>query len=121
MKRIMIVDDQLEVLKSHTRYLRTKDYEMITLNDVDTARRIYRPDEIALVVCDNDCPQHNSGRDWLKELQPNQKVLLMSGKNVEDLGDLPLIAKPFRPSRLLARILEILGDTPTTQPDQSGE
>ena len=115
MPTILLVEDEPQARELWARVLRKAGYEIIALDSVEKARMIYKPGEIDLVLSDNKCPQDNNGRDWLKELQPNQKVLLMSGQNVEDLGNLPLIAKPIDTAELLAKVAEILGQS--TPPD----
>jgi DNA-binding response OmpR family regulator len=110
--RILVTDDEPTVLLLVSRILERAEHVVTQATNVANGRRAYLDDNFDLVVGDCDCPEKNSGRDWLKELRAaDQKVLLMSGRNVRDLGDIgdvPFIQKPFLRSDLLAKITEIL-------------
>jgi DNA-binding response OmpR family regulator len=109
MMNILIVDDEPAVLKLLSRLLKDQ-FVVFTAKSVDEAKERYSPLIFALVISDDDCTAPNAGRDWLKKIvkEHGQRVLLMSGKSVEDLGGLPFLPKPFTAAALRAKIEGIL-------------
>jgi DNA-binding NtrC family response regulator len=108
--RIFLVDDTEAVRNILARTLRAAGHDVITLNEVQAARRLYIPHHFDLVISDNDCPGSGEGREWLLDLQDRgQKVLLISGKPVDDLRGLPFLEKPINGSELVATVARLVG------------
>lgn len=79
--RILIVDDEAEVVAMFEKYLRLKGFEVATASNALDALRVQKRDPVELVLSDYNMPQM-SGIDLLKEfyvLDPTLPVILMSG------------------------------------------
>lgn len=110
MAKILVAEDDTAVRVLLARILARAGYHVTLAASVSDARREFLTSMFDLVISDNDCPQLNSGRDWLKELPPTQKSILISGKDVWDIGELPYITKPFSVQLLLKVVAETLDE-----------
>ncbi len=112
-KRLMVVDDELPILKLVTRILATDNYEIVSANSgEDAAQMISRPDYpgIDLLVTDLLMPGMN-GRELATIVRgkfPNTRVLYVTGfadtlfKDMAELGEgESFIEKPFGTDGLL--------------------
>ncbi len=118
--RILVVEDD-DILRAFLKMVLVKKGYLVTLAaSVEAGRREYDSHnyEFDLVLCGNDCPQRNTGRDWLKQLRAyDQRVLLTSGRGVEDLDGLPFLQQPSDLEELLAKITEVIaGFDPSAPP-----
>jgi two-component system cell cycle sensor histidine kinase/response regulator CckA len=116
---ILIVDDEEVVRKLTTRALVEAGYLVVEASHGAAALALLESGthEFDLVVCDLVMPGLN-GRDladWLSAYRPDLPVLLISGYplsylEAHDLYDpgIPLLRKPFLPSRLLEAVEESL-------------
>ena len=122
--RILLVEDDDTVRMFWQRNLTRAGYSVTLAPNVADGRREYLAGQYDLVLSDNDCPQKNVGRDWLKELRARgQKTLLMSGyaaADIPELDDLPFLQKGGGLQEFLTKVAEVLGDSsasaPTTPP-----
>lgn len=104
---IYVVDDEAMLLELAKVILVPLGYQVQTFRDPDTAVQAYanathRP---ALII--TDYSMHNmTGMDLIsqcKRLQPNQKILLVSGT----IGEEVFAQSPIKPDRFLAKPYEI--------------
>jgi len=94
--KILVVDNDAPILNMIQRGFQEEDYEITTCTSVQEGREADSRKNFALVITDNSAPVLNSGRDWARELEAaGRQVILMSARQVEDLGNLAFISKPF--------------------------
>ncbi len=106
MKKIMIIDDELDILDVLKQFLgRLENFDIETHSNPDTALKMAKTGNYDLILSDIMMPS-TSGMDILEEIKktnPNIKIILMtaySTKNKVDkshkLGVDAFITKPFQ-------------------------
>jgi two-component system cell cycle sensor histidine kinase/response regulator CckA len=115
---ILLVDDQELVLRELHNYLEKRGYNVLEAQDVDEALLIAEcfPAMIQVLVTDLVITRMN-GRELqqrLMSLRPDMQVIMTSGLADEIIVELtpqvPILAKPILPKRLLIAIEEVLAD-----------
>jgi two-component system, cell cycle sensor histidine kinase and response regulator CckA len=118
-RTVLVVDDEEIVRILLTRALSDAGYRVVqAINGVDALTILeHEADAVDLVICDLIMPVRN-GRDvarWLTANRPDLPILFISGYplvylQAHDLHDpgIPLLRKPFLPSRLLESVEEAL-------------
>lgn len=116
-KRVLIVDDDPDILKIVSAFLELENFQIFTAQSISEAKRIFQRESPDLIILDIMLPDE-SGLEWLKELKrftPLTPVLLLTAKSsVSDkvigfeLGADDYIAKPFEPLELVARCKALL-------------
>ncbi len=119
-KKILVVDDEMHILRIVKYKLESAGYEVLTaLNGVD-ALRIVREEKPALIFLDVMMPGMN-GYEVCSQLKndPNTKdiiVIMLTAKGQEsdkikglEVGVDEYITKPFSPQDLLDRTKDLLG------------
>lgn len=116
MARILVVEDQKNLLRSLSRGLRESGFEPSVAETIESAKRVMSP-EINLVVLDLMLPD-GSGLDWLAALRAagdRTPVLVLTARDsIEDRvtgldkGADDYLVKPFALDELLARIRALL-------------
>lgn len=129
-RTILVVDDEDIVRALVARSLRDAGYQVIQANHGEAAIELLERDAAAvdLVICDLVMPVLG-GREvagWMKEHCPAVRLLFISGYprnylQAHDLFDpsLPLLRKPFLPSRLLEEVEELVAGTRGQDPRQA--
>ena len=119
-KCILLIEDDLEVLKSLRLNLENHGINVFTSSNIKDARAIFQKESalIDLVITDISLPDGN-GYDFSQELcndKPETKVMLISAypKNVIDSEKLDekkiwFLKKPFSPELLLTSIYKMIG------------
>ncbi|HTQ64908.1 MAG TPA: response regulator transcription factor [Puia sp.] len=115
--KILIVEDEKELLKSILTYLKTENYICETASDYKTARQKIESYNYDCILLDVSLPGGN-GLTLLKELKADKKtdgVIIISAKNsISDrikglnLGADDYLTKPFHLSELNARISAVI-------------
>ena len=115
--KILIIEDQQELVKNMVQYLSTESYLCEVALDFDTARRKIESFDYDCILLDVTLPDGN-GLTLLKELKKNHKtegVIIISAKNsipdrIEglNLGADDYLVKPFHLSELNARISAVI-------------
>jgi DNA-binding response OmpR family regulator len=115
--KILIVEDEAELLKSMVTYLRTESYVCETAGDYKTALTKIESFNYDCILLDISLPG-GSGLDLLKELKADDKVdgvIIISAKNAItdrikglNLGADDYLSKPFHLSELNARISAVI-------------
>ncbi len=115
--RILLIDDDLVVRELLTELLKEHGYEVEAFTDGNSAVAYYEkyPDQCDLVILDMIMPTINGSEVFgeLKNIQPNVKVLLISGYSYQieqllNLGAIDYIPKPVTANILLDKISQVL-------------
>ncbi|MCE5279863.1 MAG: response regulator transcription factor [Planctomycetaceae bacterium] len=120
-KKILLVDDDRDILASLTAALEELGPEVITASDGNTAVRLANEKQPDLVVLDMMLPKR-SGFLVLEQLKPDKnkdtppRVIMITGNQgtrhriyAESLGVNKYVQKPFRVDKLLETIRDLLG------------
>jgi CheY-like chemotaxis protein/DNA-binding XRE family transcriptional regulator len=114
-KTILLVEDEIHLRQFLAELLTSRGYDVITAEDGHDAVNIYEENlaGIDLVLMDIMMPRKDgiTAQKEIIELDPNAKILLMSGYSALSLGgikDLNFIQKPMLPAKLLTNIRELL-------------
>ncbi len=126
--RILVVDDDPDVLRVLTAMLRNAGYETLEAHDGDEAWRIVSDVELDLIITDIGMPGR-SGDELLSMLcddKPSIPVILITGMATLDAavaaikcGAFDYIAKPIEPERLFRTVIsaiEFRENEPDTRP-----
>ncbi len=120
MKKILIVDDKLEVVELVTAILEGEDYQTISASDGREALEKIGKEKPDLVLLDIIMPKMD-GLAVLSEVKKDPKtkeipIIMLTAKGQKsdqekgrELGATRYIVKPFSPSHLLRKIEEVLG------------
>jgi diguanylate cyclase (GGDEF)-like protein len=120
--RILLVDDDLDILDVLEITLSEEDYEIIKTNNGEEALRIIRSKPLDLVLLDYNMPKMNGRQVCLQVkkdlLLSHLPIIMVTGKGELDdkvcginAGADDYVVKPFEPKELLARIRMILRRT----------
>jgi two-component system alkaline phosphatase synthesis response regulator PhoP len=124
--RILVVDDDAEIVRLVRAYLEQSGYEVLTAHDGETALHVISHDHPALVVLDLMLPDRD-GWDVTRTIRTDSSIahipIIMLTARVEDadkilgleLGADDYITKPFNPREVVARVRSVLRRT--TQDD----
>ncbi|MBQ3514600.1 MAG: response regulator transcription factor [Lachnospiraceae bacterium] len=112
MAKILIADDEKEIVRLLRIYIEANDHQIFEANDGETALQILKCESIDLAIVDIMMPGKN-GYEIIKEIRkgPYIPILVISAK-VElsdrvfgiDLGADDYITKPFEPLEVAAKV-----------------
>ena len=115
--KVLIIDDEEDILSSCKNVLEDEDYDVDIAKDYDEALKIFESKKIDLVFLDVWLP-NTDGLDILsniKEKYPNTTVIMMSGHagvetavRATKLGAYDFLEKPISISKLLSSCEEVL-------------
>ena len=116
-KRILLVDDEVEITEINKRYLTQAGYEVNVAHDGQEALELFQKYSIDLIITDIMMPNMD-GYDLIGEIQylaPDQPFLFITAKTSEpdkiyslSMGADDFITKPFSPRELVLRVNNIL-------------
>jgi two-component system, OmpR family, alkaline phosphatase synthesis response regulator PhoP len=118
-QRILVVDDDKQIVRLIQSYLEKAGYAILTAFDGDDAMRVIRRERPDLIVLDLMLPKHD-GYEITKWLRADAALaampILMLTARVEDtdkilgleLGADDYLTKPFNPREVVARVRAIL-------------
>ena len=111
--KILWVDDEIDLLKSHIIFLQQKDYEVITSNNGNDALDIYDNEVFDIVFLDENMPGLG-GLDVLREIKkktPSIPVVMITKSEEEHIMEEALgskisdyLIKPVRPNQIILSI-----------------
>ena len=110
--KILVIDDDVLLLRTITKILAAEGHEVLTANDGSRAMTIYRQQQPEMVITDIVMPGQE-GLETILTLRRDDnpvKIIAMSGRDIEMLDTAKLIGaddvieKPFRAQDLLDRI-----------------
>ncbi len=117
-KHILWVDDEIDQLKSHIIFLKSKGYQVTEASNGDDAVALVERNSFDLVLLDEMMP----GKDGLttleeiKEKNPHLPVIMVTKSEGEDLMEQAIgkkiddyLTKPVNPSQILSAAKKILG------------
>ena len=119
MEKILVVDDDKEIVRLVTSYLETAGYSVISAYDGETALHQLRAEEPDLVVLDLMLPDRD-GWDITRLVRGDRRLsstpIIMLTARVEDsekivgleIGADDYITKPFNPREVVARVRALL-------------
>jgi len=128
-KRILLVDDDQEIIESMRLALESKGYEIVVARDGNQGLALAEREDPDLVILDMMMPKR-SGFLVLERLRRTRPVplrIIMITANegsrhkayAEMLGVDDYIRKPFAMDRLLASVARLLGEPPKSKDDES--
>ncbi|MDY6854984.1 MAG: response regulator [Thermodesulfobacteriota bacterium] len=121
MKKILIVDDQLEVRELVEVTLRSGDYRVFHAENGEKAIEVARAERPELIIMDIMMPGKIDGLEATRILKrtPETKecvIVMLSSKGQEidkekgiEVGADDYFTKPFSPLELIKRVEEVLG------------
>ena len=102
--KVLVIDDEKEILRSLQTYLSLRDYEVITAETACEGRELYSEEDVKLVLLDINMPDE-SGLVLLRELKNldhTTEVIMITGYNslnktleARELGATEYLLKPF--------------------------
>ncbi|MCD6425947.1 MAG: response regulator transcription factor [Anaerolineales bacterium] len=119
MDRILIVDDDHDIVRLVRSYLEKAGYEILTAYDGESALRIIKAEKPQLLILDLMLPDKD-GWDVAKIVRADEKIaatpIIMLTARVEDndkivgleIGADDYITKPFNPREVVARVRALL-------------
>ncbi|MBP3038754.1 response regulator transcription factor [Bacillaceae bacterium Marseille-Q3522] len=117
MKTILIVDDEISIVKICQRYLESEGFQVLTEENGEAALECYRKNTVDLLIVDIMMPKMD-GYTFVKhilELDENVPFLFLTALNQEKeklygltLGADDFLTKPFSPRELVLRVKNIL-------------
>jgi two-component system phosphate regulon response regulator PhoB len=121
MKKILIVDDQLEVRELVQVTLRMDDYEIIQAKSGQQAIELARSEKPDLIIMDIMMPGGIDGLEATRQIKSDRevsrsKIIMLTAKGQEidreegfAAGADDYFIKPFSPLELIKKVEEILG------------
>lgn len=118
MRRILVIDDDANVLGILAEMLTTAGYQVVEASGGEEGIRLYRHAPFDLVVTDLVMPEKD-GLEVVMELRkdfPDVKIITLSGNAYGDssletskvLGAARTLRKPFKEDQLLQAVREVL-------------
>lgn len=130
MARILVVDDEPEIVRLVRLYLEDAGFSVVVAYDGDEALGILRRTSLDLVVLDLGLPRRD-GWDLTRTIRSDENLatlpIIMLTARVEDadkltglgLGADDYITKPFNPHEVVARVRSVLRRTQADHPLRS--
>ena len=116
MSKVLVVDDDINIVKLIKLYLEKEDYEVVTANNGREALEVYNREDPSIIVLDIMMPELD-GNAVCREIRKtsNVPIIMLTAKGETfdkvlslELGADDYIVKPFDPKALTARIKAIL-------------
>ena len=124
MTKILIVEDNKDILYANRTMLELNGYEVLSAQTLDAARSICRENNIGLIILDIMLPD-GSGLDWCRELRAESdvKILFLSALDANKdviagfrAGGDDYLEKPYHMEELLLRVEALLRRKNTAAP-----
>lgn len=116
--RILIADDEQDMLRILSAYFKKEGYEVCTAENGEEALDVFYREKVDLAILDWMMPKQ-SGIEVCREIKArsDKKVLILTAKSEEEdelkalsIGADEYIRKPFHPKILVLRAKKLLGD-----------
>lgn len=118
-ERLLLVDDDADLLQLLEDYFSTHGYEVRTARDGNAMRRVLEREVIGLILLDLNLPGEN-GFDLAREIRASSEVpiIMLTGRTDDmdrivglEIGADDYVSKPFNIRELLARVGAVLRRT----------
>jgi len=115
--RILWVDDQIELLKSHVLFLKSKGYDVTTTTNGNDAIDLVKENDFHIVLLDEIMPGMDGLEtlDKIKEINNNIPAIMITKNEEESLMEKAIgskiadyLTKPVNPSQILMAIKKII-------------
>ena len=112
-QKILVVDDELEIVKVVRAYLEQSGFRVITASDGQQALVVFRHEQPDLIVLDLNLPKLD-GIDVCRTIRhdSNVPIIMLTARGEEtdklvglELGADDYMIKPFSPKELVARMV----------------
>ncbi|MBO8130141.1 MAG: response regulator [Candidatus Marinimicrobia bacterium] len=116
-KKVLWVDDEVDLLKAHILFLRSKGYEVVPVTNGEDAIKLVCQDHFDLVLLDEIMPGKDGLKtlEELKEISPATPVVMVTKNEEESLMEEAIgmkitdyLTKPINPSQVLLVCKKIL-------------
>ena len=110
MKRLLWVDDEIDLLRAHTIFLEKRGYEVVTCSNGRDALDLCRANDYDLILLDENMPGLSGLEtlDGIKSVKPHIPVVMVTKNEAEDLMDQAIgakiadyLLKPVNPMQIL--------------------
>ncbi len=120
-KKILVVDDELIIVKLLTNRLTANGYDVVAAHDGEEALETVRQEEPDLILLDISLPKMNGDKvcELLKKDAKYSKIPIIiltassqkvKAEKLKEAGADGYIVKPFKPEELLSEIRRLLGE-----------
>ena len=105
MAKILLVDDNADILKTHGAVLRRAGHEVVTAANCNEALRLAEQNAFDLVITDLVMPDKEGIETILalRQLTPDLKIIAMSGGGRINANDYLIIARQCGAAQTLAK------------------
>ena len=129
MARILVCDDDKEIVEAIEIYLTQEGYEVLKAYDGMEALRVLETERVDLLVIDVMMPKLDGIRATLKIREANNMPIIILSAKSEDadkilglnIGADDYVTKPFSPAELTARVDALFRRAGGAAPEQAGE
>ena len=119
MKKILVIDDEADIVELVKNRLESDHYLVITACDGDDGLKKLNAEKPDLIILDIGMPQVD-GYTFIRELKSNHElkpvpvIILTARDQMQDLfkveGVVDYITKPFTAEKLLEKVRELIGN-----------
>lgn len=119
MAKILLIDDEPDVIEFQKRFLERRKYEVSTASNIPQAIEAFRKESPEIVFCDIRLETDTAGFDILeqaKKIKPDSVIYLVTGltdKDIEEkgiaLGAKEILVKPLTNVILEQKVKEQIG------------
>lgn len=129
MSKVLVVDDDLNIVKLIKLYLEKEDFTVCTAHDGEEALQVYKRENPDIIILDIMMPKLD-GNSVCREIRKTSDIpiimLTAKGETFDkvlslELGADDYIVKPFEPKELVARIKAILRRSETKTKDNDNK
>ncbi len=129
MSKVLVVDDDLNIVKLIKLYLQKEDYTVCTAHDGEEALKVFKAEAPDIIILDIMMPKLD-GNGVCREIRKTSDVpiimLTAKGETFDkvlslELGADDYIVKPFEPKELIARMKAILRRSEAKADNDSGK
>lgn len=123
--KILVVDDEKEIVDLISIYLKNEGYEAITAqNGLEAIEKLEKMPDIGVMILDVMMPKMN-GMDVIKEVRKTSEIpILMVSAKTEDMDKIrglitgadDYVVKPFNPLEIMARVKSLLRRSQNSNP-----
>ena len=127
MEKILIADDNLQITKVLSEFVKKEGYEPVIAEDGETALALFRADHYAVLLLDVMMPKMD-GFSLCREIRrtSNVPIIMITARSEDferimglDIGADDYIVKPFSGGEVMARIRAILRRTERSTPQSA--